>query len=264
MPNRIIREGIISSEAVCSLSWPAEVFYRRLLSVVDDFGRFHAHGSLLRAACYPLQIDKVGNADIVKWLAECARAGLVSTYAVDHKEYLQVHKFDQRVRAEKSKFPQMPANDGQVTVIRPSSAHVVGDGVVDEKRTFLSGKPDPASQNFKNEAREIIDFLNVKTGRAYQHVDANLKLVIARLKDGESPDDIRAVIAMRCRKWGGDPKMDEYLRPATLFAAKNYAQYRGELIDGDSQELPGVPVQNFGGFDELSLRLASKFAAGTS
>ena len=128
----------------------------------------------------------------------------------------------------------------------------------------LSGKPDPASQNFKNEAREIIDFLNMKTGRAYQHVDANLKLVIARLKDGESPDDIRAVIAMRCRKWGGDPKMDEYLRPATLFAAKNYAQYRGELIDGDSQELPGVPVQNFGGFDELSMRLASKFAAGTS
>ncbi len=39
MPNRIIREGILTSEAVNSLSWEAEVFFRRLLSVVDDFGR---------------------------------------------------------------------------------------------------------------------------------------------------------------------------------------------------------------------------------
>lgn len=98
MPNRIIRDGILSSESVCSLGWAAEVFYRRLQSVVDDYGRFEAHPKLLRSKCYPIQFDKVSDADIGKWLADCATAGLVSVYpAADGKRYLQVEKFGQRI-----------------------------------------------------------------------------------------------------------------------------------------------------------------------
>ncbi len=40
MPNRVIREGILNSQRVNKLTEPAELFYRRLMSVVDDFGRF--------------------------------------------------------------------------------------------------------------------------------------------------------------------------------------------------------------------------------
>ena len=40
MPNRIIREGILSSDRVDQLDPPAEVFYRRLMSKVDDHGLF--------------------------------------------------------------------------------------------------------------------------------------------------------------------------------------------------------------------------------
>lgn len=106
MPSRIIREGILTSETVCSLSWPSEVLYRRLMSVADDYGRFHSIPKLIRAACYPLQIDKVSDADIGKWLTECVEAALVSVYpASDGKRYLQVVKFGQQVRA-KSKFPE--------------------------------------------------------------------------------------------------------------------------------------------------------------
>jgi len=105
MPNRIVREGIITSEPVNSLGWPEEVFYRRLLSVVDDYGRFSGNPTLLRAACYPLQIDKVGNRDIAKWLTECVRAGLVKAYTVNRKEYIEVTKFGQQVRAKSSKYP---------------------------------------------------------------------------------------------------------------------------------------------------------------
>jgi uncharacterized phage protein (TIGR02220 family) len=79
------------------------------------------------------------------------------------------------------------------------------------------------------DAEAILVFLNEKTGRNYKPVSSNLKLIQARLRDGETAEDIRAVVAMRCRKWRGDPKMDEYLRPKTLFNATNYAQYRGEL-----------------------------------
>jgi hypothetical protein len=106
VPNRILREGILTSERVNALSWPAEVFYRRLISVVDDFGRYYAKPDLLRAACYALKLDIVGNPDVVKWLDECSSAGLVRKYTVDGKAYLELIDFKQQVRAAHSKFPQ--------------------------------------------------------------------------------------------------------------------------------------------------------------
>lgn len=109
VPNRILRDGILTSERVARLGWPAEVFYRRLMSVVDDFGRYYASPMLLRAACYPLHLDKVSDSDIGKWLAVCAEAGLVRVYpAKDGKRYLQMLDFRQQVRATASKFPQPP------------------------------------------------------------------------------------------------------------------------------------------------------------
>lgn len=120
MPTRILRDGILTSEGVCSLTWAAEVFYRRLMSVADDHGRFHALPKLLRAACYPLQIDKVSDADIGKWITECVTAALVSVYpAADGKRYIQILKFGQQVRA-KSKFPE-PSDNTLSTVPAPAS-----------------------------------------------------------------------------------------------------------------------------------------------
>jgi hypothetical protein len=106
MPNRILREGILTSPRMRALGWPEEVFYRRLLSVVDDFGRYYADLGLLRAACYPRQLNKVSDPDIGKWLSVCETAGLVRVYpAEDGERYVEVFKFGQQVRAKKSKYP---------------------------------------------------------------------------------------------------------------------------------------------------------------
>ena len=133
MPNRILREGILSSERVALLTWQEEVFYRRLMSVVDDFGRFHANPKLLRSACYPLHIDKVSDADIGKWLTSCVTAALVSVYpAPDGKRYLEMHDFRQQTRAKVSKYPPMQstcaADATQTPSTREASARLYGDG----------------------------------------------------------------------------------------------------------------------------------------
>ncbi|HXI14747.1 MAG TPA: hypothetical protein VNM48_00150 [Chloroflexota bacterium] len=105
MPTRLLREGILSSERVARLGWLEEVFYRRLMSVVDDYGRFYAHPSLLRAACYPLQLDKVSDSDVGKWLRVTEKAALVRVYpAPDGKRYLELLDFGQRIQS-KSRFP---------------------------------------------------------------------------------------------------------------------------------------------------------------
>lgn len=105
MPNRILRDGILESRRVDALSVNAELFYRRLMSVVDDYGRFYGDPELLRSRCFPRRIDKIDNADISKWVAECAKAGLLKSHETTKGPILEMIDFGQPVRTLKSKFP---------------------------------------------------------------------------------------------------------------------------------------------------------------
>ncbi len=118
----------MTSQRIAKLGWAEEVFYRRLHSVVDDFGRYFADVGLLRAACYPRQLNKVSDSDVGKWLRACADAALVRVYQVEGEEYLLVDDFNQQVRAKKSKFPDPPgtcaASATQALSTPPASAHL--------------------------------------------------------------------------------------------------------------------------------------------
>jgi hypothetical protein len=104
LPNRILREGILTSRPVDRLSSGAEIFYRRLMSRLDDYGRCDADAELLRTSCYPLRVDKVKGRHIQGWLEECRAVGLLVIYRDAGKTYLQYLKFKQQERTE-SKFP---------------------------------------------------------------------------------------------------------------------------------------------------------------
>ena len=104
MPTRLLREGILTSERVNQLSIQAELFYRRLMSVVDDYGRFFAHPALLRASCYPLKLNQTKEHHISKWLGELSDAGLISVYETGSTKYLEMQDFRQRQRYD-SKYP---------------------------------------------------------------------------------------------------------------------------------------------------------------
>ena len=124
MANRILRDGILTSERVNQIADDPskEVFYRRTFSVVDDFGRYHAHPSLLRAALYPLRLDQVTDEDIQDHLSSCELAGLLQTYESGGKRYLQLNDFRQQLRAMKSKFP---SPDGRTSSACAADGHQV-------------------------------------------------------------------------------------------------------------------------------------------
>ena len=143
MPNRIIREGILGSDRVNRLSLEAELFYRRLMSVVDDYGRFDGRPALLRTSCYRLRVDTISEADIMKYLAECEDNGLVRLYAQNGspqtspirvadledilkkqnlRPFLEYVDFRQKVRAKESKFPDPPPHGGcESSALHPHS-----------------------------------------------------------------------------------------------------------------------------------------------
>jgi len=83
-------------------------------------------------------------------------------------------------------------------------------------------------QKFKDDAIQVLEFLNLKTGKHYRPLKANLDLIAARLAEGAQVSDCRGIIVRQARKWmGTDQEM--YLRPATLFNATKFAQYSGEI-----------------------------------
>ena len=68
---------------------------------------------------------------------------------------------------------------------------------------------------------EIVDYLNAKAGTRYKASTASTrKLIKARLKEGFAIEDFKAVIDKKCSEWLGNSKMEQYLRPETLFGTK--------------------------------------------
>lgn len=108
------------------------------------------------------------------------------------------------------------------------------------KQTPLSGSPPdiqgPAKKlnGYKDQAIEVINFLNEKTGRNFRGVEANgrptasLEQIIARLRSGATVQDCKTVIARKHRDWAGKEEMQPYLRPETLFGRKKFESYLGE------------------------------------
>jgi hypothetical protein len=157
MPTRIIRDGILTSERVNMLAALEEVFYRRLMSVVDDHGRYYGNHSLIRAACFPLKLDKVSDSDIGKWLQVTEKAGLVRQYlAADGKRYVQLIDFGQRIQA-KSKFPDPEGDALKFTVIHGGSPEetenngLVGVEGVDEVGSTRASRRKPSKTSMPDD-----------------------------------------------------------------------------------------------------------------
>lgn len=89
-------------------------------------------------------------------------------------------------------------------------------GIDIEEKSTLSGKPDYAEK-----VREIVDYLNAVAGTRYKASTRNTVAHIkARLKEGFTVDDFKAVIDTKAAAWKDDPKMCAYIRPQTLFGPK--------------------------------------------
>lgn len=138
MPNRYVREDAIESERVNKLSYQAEVFYRRLINRVDDFGRFTANRELLRAMIFPLKLSEVTGEDIGKLISECENADLLSTWAQDGRQFLIMHTWE-RGRAKQSKYPSPPQS---ITDRLSAFVYRCSQGVTNVPDTDSDSDPD--------------------------------------------------------------------------------------------------------------------------
>jgi hypothetical protein len=118
MPQRQLKPGLITSLRFNHVSVWAQNLYVRLISLVDDFGRYDAHPLILSRSAFPYGDPKgrvVPEAKIEEWLAElesCRTNGsdlpLLSRYLASGRPCLVLHRWTERVRSCHSRYPAPP------------------------------------------------------------------------------------------------------------------------------------------------------------
>ena len=79
-------------------------------------------------------------------------------------------------------------------------------------------------ETYKDEIKEIIDYLNKKAGCRYRYnTESTNKLIRSKLNNGFSVCDFKTVIDIKISDWKGT-EFEKYLRPYTLFGNK-FEQY---------------------------------------
>lgn len=161
MPNRILRDKILTSSRLNELSAEAEAFYYRLMVTADDLGRFDAHSASIGTKCYPLKVPPVTRmasfaefmGKIEAMLQELAKAKLIFLYEVGSQRFGAFYKWEQRQRVVRKKFPDPPKEVmDECALDCDAAARVDGkdDGQLDGQDDRLTPTPTPTPKRKNN------------------------------------------------------------------------------------------------------------------
>lgn len=224
---RTIKPDFWTDEKLTECSLSARLLFIGMLNFADDNGNLVASAKKLK-----MQIFPADNIECQPLLDELITHGILIEYSVSGDKYLNIKGFKKHQvinRPSKSNIPEPQLNDGSVSAHAPIIDGREGKG---REVKALSGKPDESPVS---DAKQILEYLNLKAGRQYRPAAANTDLIAARLKDGITVDQCKSVIDAKVSQWGEDDKMREYLRPGTLFNRTKFEQYLGQLADGSTE-----------------------------
>ena len=106
------------------------------------------------------------------------------------------------------------------------------DGCVQNEQTNTRDYQESTTENnvpeekplkvvWTEETNHIIDYLNKRTGKKYSvKTKKTAQLVHKLLDNGFTVEDFERVIDIKCKQWLNNEKMNQYLRPRTLFSEK--------------------------------------------
>ncbi|SYW13689.1 phage replisome organizer N-terminal domain-containing protein [Oenococcus oeni] len=88
----------------------------------------------------------------------------------------------------------------------------------DTDKDIMSGKPDLSISPNITIAKKALNYFNQQSNRKFNlSAKKNTKPIIARLKEGFSPEDLKTVIDRACSHWKGKAEYEQFLRPETIF-----------------------------------------------
>lgn len=231
MPNRMLKESIKTSTEIDKLSWFEECVFYRLVVTVDDYGCYDGRVIVLRNELFPTK-DCITRKNVEDAIEKLESVNLLVRYEADGKPYIYLPTFGdhQRLRNKHRKYPapdlsdKRPSNDSQLTA----------DCQLELEEELELELKDNMSELYGR----IIAYLNEKTGKHFR-VDTEVKrLINARLNAKATEQDFYTVIDNMTSRWKGDKKMDEYLRPITLFGTKFDSYLNAGIKENYAAKLP--------------------------
>ena len=171
MPNRMLKESILSSEKFNSLTWFEQSTYIRLILLADDYGRLDGRDVILKSYCYPLD-DKVTRSAISKAISHMVNVGLLQKYEVNNKPYLYFPNFGkyQRLRSKTSKYPA-PLNGAQNDSCQSHDRHMSDTCPLEEE--VEEELEVEEKENLKEKAATVVPENSKKTGNVFSNANAN-------------------------------------------------------------------------------------------
>ena len=109
-----------------------------------------------------------------------------------------------------------------------------GDSSLD---TTVNAKAKTWKVEKNQQANLWLEMLNRETSKKFRSVEANLRPIRARLQEGYTLEEAEQVVRCKIGKWQDDPKMEEYLRPVTLFGTK-FDSYLAEAVSDNGTSGP--------------------------
>ena len=126
----------------------------------------------------------------------------------------------------------------------------------EQKRTPI---PNPIPYPNPNPyIKEILSFLNEKTGRHFKECKETERLINGRINEGYTVEDFKKVIDKKVNEWKDDSKMATFLRPSTLFAPSHFDEYLN-APEGKTISLSGRGAKNL--FNNYAQRTDYDFEA---
>ena len=95
---------------------------------------------------------------------------------------------------------------------------------VNSANDYIHTDVNADAKPYIDQLREILTYLNERTGRNFRMGKRARSLMEARLNEGYSVNDFKAVIDNMVSKWKGT-EWEQYLRPSTLFAPGHFDEY---------------------------------------
>lgn len=117
----------------------------------------------------------------------------------------------------------------EVTNERPTESQTSDQQVTTNKNIKNVINKNNKKDIMSDSVQMIINYLNEKAGRNFRNTSKNAGYIKARLKEGFTEDDFKAVIDKKVDEWLPNDKMQQYLRPETLFGTKfeSYLNQKG-------------------------------------
>ena len=136
-----MREGFVDSERVNNLDYDEECFYHRLLLKADDAGRYDGRIEILRSILFPLGY-KTHSDPVKRGLDGCDREGLIFSYDVAGKPFLQVTNWRRCSNAKLSKWPDQNG-DYTIRFVKMDTNQGIKDFVDTSVRSADQGRVSP-------------------------------------------------------------------------------------------------------------------------